>query len=70
MRENGEEDFALPDGVTPVATCEKTGLLAGPYCPAVNDLFITGTEPHGYCSVHSPAALPEAEAPPTPEEGW
>ncbi len=70
VRSYGAEDFTLPEGVTPVTTCEKTGLLAGPYCPAVNDLFVTGTEPHSYCTVHSPATLPVEEAPTTPEEGW
>ncbi len=70
VRGYGDEDFVLPEGVAPATTCEKTGLLAGPYCPAVNDLFIAGTEPHAYCSAHTPGTLPEAEEPTAPEEGW
>jgi penicillin-binding protein 1A len=56
----GEEDFVAPEGITQVATCEKTGLLASPGCPKViQDAFITGTEPTKHCGVHQ--GLPPAE---------
>jgi penicillin-binding protein 1A len=70
VRHYGAEDFSLPEGVMSVATCEQTGLLASPYCPAVNDLFLTGTEPHVTCSVHSPVTPKTEEEPTSPEEGW
>jgi penicillin-binding protein 1A len=49
----GEEDFILPEGVIPVATCETTGRLPTPSCPVVWDLFRRGTEPKDTCILHT-----------------
>ena len=70
VRMHGEEDFSLPAGVIQLTTCMQTGLLANPYCPAVEDLFIAGTEPHAYCRIHGPGQAPPPAEEPKAEEGW
>ncbi|MGG1878614.1 PBP1A family penicillin-binding protein [Paenibacillus cisolokensis] len=46
--------FPIPDGVVSVYVDPKTGLLAGPDCPAKTlEVFVEGTEPTEYCSEHS-----------------
>jgi penicillin-binding protein 1A len=49
----GAEDFVLPDGVVPLATCEVTGRLPTPDCPVIWDLFLTGTQPRDTCILHT-----------------
>jgi len=47
------ENFARPPGLTNVQVCAVSGLLPNEHCPnRVNALFIEGTEPTEYCSVH------------------
>jgi penicillin-binding protein 1C len=47
------EQFARPAGLTRVEVCAVSGLLPSEHCPnRVNALFIEGTEPTEYCSVH------------------
>ncbi|MBM3286514.1 MAG: PBP1A family penicillin-binding protein [Candidatus Eisenbacteria bacterium] len=70
VRINGEEEFQVPEGMVGVATCERSGLLAGPHCPVAHDIYRAGTEPTTYCSAHAPGLdLPEEETP-TADEGW
>ncbi|MFB3910195.1 MAG: penicillin-binding protein 1A [Candidatus Eisenbacteria bacterium] len=56
----GEEPFPVPEGLTAVKTCLGTGQLAGPSCPAVDDLFRPGQQPHDVCGAHGGSA-PEVE---------
>lgn len=84
VRQNGEEDFESPAGITTVYTCSTTGLLARTGCRAVSTSYVTGQEPHAYCNVHGGAewtqpqpdstATPQGSPPPTEEpeedEGW
>jgi penicillin-binding protein 1A len=69
------QEFAVPSGVLSRLVCTETGLLANPSCPTTEiELFREGSEPTGYCNVHTGAAkaAPEstdfkqtdAEAPP------
>ena len=44
--------FARPEGLTERAICAVSGLLPGPNCPTVNELFIPGTEPTETCHLH------------------
>jgi len=47
------ERFPAPPGMTRVEVCAVSGLLPTEHCPnRVNALFIEGTEPTEYCSVH------------------
>jgi penicillin-binding protein 1A len=59
------QDFPVPNGVVARLICSQTGLLANPACPETEmELFKEGTEPTGYCDVHTgntPAPPPEAE---------
>lgn len=45
-------DFAAPPGLTSVEVCAVSGLLATQHCPKTKALFVDGTEPTEYCSVH------------------
>jgi hypothetical protein len=44
--------FARPEGLVEKAVCALSGELPTAHCPAVNELFIPGTEPTGHCQVH------------------
>jgi penicillin-binding protein 1C len=47
------DTFPKPPGLTTVEVCAVSGLLPNEHCPnRVNALFIEGTEPTDYCSVH------------------
>ena len=47
------EKFPRPPGLTTVEVCAVSGLLPNEHCPnRVKALFIEGTEPTEYCSVH------------------
>ena len=47
------DNFARPPGMTTVEVCAISGLLPNEHCPnRVKALFIEGTEPTEYCSVH------------------
>jgi penicillin-binding protein 1A len=48
------DDFPVPEGITWVKICPKSGLLANEYCPTPREEpFIKGTEPKELCDVHS-----------------
>lgn len=67
---NGEEEFVMTAGLIPVTTCAATGLLAGPTCRPVADLFVPGTEPHQFCSGMHEQPTDSEVAPPPAEEGF
>jgi penicillin-binding protein 1C len=47
------ENFQRPPGLTRVEVCAVSGLLPNEHCPnRTNALFIEGSEPTEYCSVH------------------
>lgn len=48
------EDFVeVTSGIVRMTICERSGLLAGPYCENVrNEIFIQGTEPIATCDLH------------------
>ena len=57
------QDFPVPSGVISRLICIETGLLANPACPTTEiELFREGSEPTGYCNVHSGSAKPAPEA--------
>lgn len=51
------KNFEKPSGLTNAYVCKKTGLLATDQCKnegtAINEIFISGTEPKKYCTMHS-----------------
>jgi len=57
------QDFPVPNGVVSRTICSQTGLLANPACPETEtELFREGSEPTGYCDVHTgETPPPEAE---------
>ncbi len=58
------QDFPVPSGVLSRLICTETGLLANPACPSTEiELFREGSEPTGYCNVHTGTAKPETETP-------
>jgi penicillin-binding protein 1A len=58
------QDFPVPSGVVSRLICTETGLLANPACPSTElELFREGSEPTGYCNVHTGTAKPPAETP-------
>jgi len=57
------QDFPVPSGVTSRLICTETGLLANPSCPTTEiELFREGSEPTGYCNVHTGSVKPAPEA--------
>ena len=71
VENRGEEDFYLPDGLIAVATCEKTGRLAGPDCPIVQDIFPIGQQPTDTCILHGRGLPPRMQtADPAAEGRW
>ena len=61
----GKEDFPPPDGLVVVTTCAVSGLLATPGCPrTISDVYMPGTQPTQYCTIHSGLApVPDQTAP-------
>ena len=58
------QDFPVPSGVVSRLICVETGLLANPGCPSTEiELFREGSEPTGYCNVHTGTAKPQQETP-------
>jgi len=58
------QDFPVPSGVVSRLICVETGLLANPGCPSTEiELFREGSEPTGYCNVHTGTAKPPTETP-------
>jgi penicillin-binding protein 1A len=58
------QDFPVPSGVVSRLVCTETGLLANPACPSTEiELFREGSEPTGYCNVHTGTAKPPTETP-------
>jgi penicillin-binding protein 1A len=58
-------DFPVPTGVVSRRICSQTGLLANPACPSTElELFREGSEPTGYCNVHTG----QSKAPPEPSD--
>ncbi|HYJ31721.1 MAG TPA: PBP1A family penicillin-binding protein [Candidatus Binatia bacterium] len=58
------QDFPVPNGVVSRLICSQTGLLANPSCPETEmELFKEGTEPTGYCDVHTGATPPPESEP-------
>ncbi len=51
-RDQAVEQFARPDGLVTLSVCAISGLLPTKYCPTVTELFIPGTEPKAYDTVH------------------
>ena len=50
----GYRDFEVPAGLTFAQTCRESGCLAGPACPnPVEDVFVAGTAPQEYCTLHT-----------------
>ncbi len=45
--------FPIPSGLVKLKICGKSGEIAGPYCPVIEeDYFIRGTEPLKKCHIH------------------
>lgn len=51
------KNFEKPTGIVSACVCKKTGLLATDVCKnsgdAINEIFISGTQPKKYCTTHS-----------------
>ncbi len=55
-------EFDAPSGIVNEKICQKTGLLATPFCPAVRtEVFIEGTEPKETCHLHTRESPPLEE---------
>ncbi|HEY2924018.1 MAG TPA: PBP1A family penicillin-binding protein, partial [Candidatus Eisenbacteria bacterium] len=53
------QDFPVPSGVVSRLICTETGLLANPACPSTEiELFREGSDPTGYCNVHTGTEKP------------
>jgi len=51
-------EFAEPEGLVRVEVCSLSGKLPSPYCPhRKTELFIAGTEPREYCTMHRPVRI-------------
>ncbi|HEY2924984.1 MAG TPA: hypothetical protein VGJ98_08485, partial [Candidatus Eisenbacteria bacterium] len=49
-------------GVVSRLICTETGLLANPACPSTEiELFREGSDPTGYCNVHTGTEKPPTE---------
>ncbi len=49
-RDEYPEDFEEPKTLIHAKICARTGMLANENCPAIEEIFIPGTEPKGRCS--------------------
>ena len=55
-------DFIEPSGIVHKEVCSTSGMLPTPYCPDTYDeIFREGYEPTGYCNIHKPPDLQNAE---------
>ena len=65
-----DESFPPPADIVTAQIDPETGMLVTPYCPqTMTEVFLLGSAPTQYCTVHSPenrAAAPTSEAPPGP----
>lgn len=51
--------FKAPPGVDSARICTDSGALATEFCPNVrNEYFVRGSEPQGYCSLHTGFSVP------------
>jgi penicillin-binding protein 1B len=56
-RYRNPQGFAAPSGIIQVSIDPESGLLATPVCPQPrNEVFIAGTEPTEYCTLHGGAS--------------
>ena len=63
MKGRPTQDFPVPSGVESRLICTETGLLANPACPSTEiELFRDGSEPTGFCNVHTGTAKPAPES--------
>ncbi len=44
--------FERPPGIVEARVCAVSGLLPGPDCPVVKEVFVAGTEPEVTCNIH------------------
>jgi 1A family penicillin-binding protein len=52
------QEFAEPEGLVRVEVCALSGKLPSSYCPhRKTELFIAGTEPREYCTMHRPVRI-------------
>jgi len=52
------QEFAEPEGLVRVEVCSLSGKLPSPHCPhRKTELFIAGTEPRQYCTLHRPVRI-------------
>ncbi|NIO70722.1 MAG: penicillin-binding protein, partial [Anaerolineae bacterium] len=52
------QEFAEPEGLVRVEVCSLSGKLPSPHCPhRKTELFIAGTEPREYCTMHRPVRI-------------
>ena len=52
------QEFEVPDGLVKVKICAESKQVATPYCPELlnngeEEVFIAGTEPSEFCSIHT-----------------
>jgi len=52
------QEFVEPEGLVRVEVCSLSGKLPSPHCPhRKTELFIAGTEPREYCTMHRPVRV-------------
>ncbi len=52
------QEFVEPEGLVRVEVCALSGKLPSPHCPhRKTELFIAGTEPREYCTMHRPVRI-------------
>ena len=52
------QEFTEPEGLVRVEVCALSGKLPSPHCPhRKTELFIAGTEPREYCTLHRPVRI-------------
>ncbi|MEE9192272.1 MAG: penicillin-binding protein 1C [Candidatus Aerophobetes bacterium] len=58
----GNLGHTIPEGLTEVYVCPKSGTLVGPFCPGkIKEIFMKGTEPQEVCNFHPPRLLANSE---------
>lgn len=54
LRDTPPAEFPVPAGLVFTTICTESGMLATPSCPkTTTEVFLPGTEPKDYCSLHS-----------------
>ncbi|MGE5593653.1 MAG: penicillin-binding protein 1A [Betaproteobacteria bacterium] len=54
LRDTPSAEFPVPTGLVFTTICTESGMLATPSCPkTTTEVFLPGTEPKDYCSLHS-----------------